>query len=57
VSWVPWLAATFFAGGVGRALSWVSVGPPHPFFLALMATELTLPLVLVVLWLAVRRPV
>jgi hypothetical protein len=55
LSWVPWLAAVFFAGGVGRALSWASVGPPHPFFLALMATELTLPLVLIGLWLAVRR--
>jgi hypothetical protein len=46
---VPWLAAVFFAGGVGRAISWFSVGPPHPFFLTLMAVELLTPPVLVIL--------
>lgn len=54
-SWVPWLAAVFFAGGVGRAISWAAVGPPHPFFLTLMATELTLPVVIVGLWAASAR--
>ncbi len=29
---VPPLAALFFIGGVGRAISHVTVGPPHPFF-------------------------
>jgi hypothetical protein len=48
---VPWLAAAFFAGGFGRALSWVMMGPPHPFYLLLMAIELIVPPVLMVLWL------
>jgi hypothetical protein len=45
----------FFAGGVGRAISHLSVGTPHPFFTVLMAIELLLPPVLVLLWLAARR--
>jgi len=47
--WIPWVAATFFVGGVGRALSWVSAGTPHPFFLALMTVELLIPPMLLVL--------
>jgi Domain of unknown function (DUF4345) len=54
-SHVPWLAAAFFVGGVGRALSWLAVGPPHPFFLALMTIELVLPPVLILLWRAAAR--
>ncbi len=54
-SWVPWLSAVFFAGGVGRGLSLASVGAPHPFFLALMVTELTLPVLFMGLWLAIGR--
>ena len=52
---VPWLAAIFFAGGVGRAISWLQVGPPHPFFTVLMAIELGLPPILLALWAAARR--
>jgi len=48
--WVPWLALLFFAGGVGRAISWLAVGPPHPFFLLLMAIELVTPPILAALW-------
>jgi len=48
--WVPWLALLFFAGGVGRAISWMAAGPPHPFFLLLMAIELVTPPVLALLW-------
>ena len=47
---IPWLMLVFFAGGVGRALSWISVGTPHPFFLTLMAVELVLPPIIVLLW-------
>jgi Domain of unknown function (DUF4345) len=53
--WVPWLAAVFFAGGVGRAVSWLAVGPPHPFFVTLMAIELLTPPVLIILWRAAGR--
>jgi hypothetical protein len=52
---VPWLAAVFFLGGVGRALSIASVGAPHRFFVFLMAIELGLPPVLVALWNATLR--
>jgi hypothetical protein len=55
--WVPWLALVFFAGGVGRAISYEAVGAPHPFFVLLMAIELGLPPVLALLWWRVRRPV
>jgi hypothetical protein len=51
----PWLAAAFFAGGVGRAISWATVGAPHPFFLVLMAIELATPPVLILLWRGARR--
>lgn len=50
----PWLAAVCFAGGVGRMLSRVSVGAPHPFFTLLMAIELVLPIVMFLLWFGAR---
>jgi len=52
---IPWLAGVFFAGGVGRMVSLLQVGPPHPFFLMLAGVELVLPLVLIALWLASKR--
>ena len=52
---VPWLAAPFFLGGVGRVLSWAQVGTPHPFFQLLMAIELALPPLFVGLWWVVQR--
>jgi hypothetical protein len=51
---VPWLTGIFFLGGVGRALSRLSVGAPHPFFQLLMAIELGLPLLLFLLWTVVQ---
>ena len=55
LKFVPGLAAVFFAGGVGRALSLATVGAPHPVFALLMAVELILPPILVLLWYAIRR--
>jgi hypothetical protein len=52
---VPWLAATFFAGGVGRILSRLSVGAPHPFFTLLLVIEISLPVVITALWLGAQR--
>jgi len=52
---VPALSALFFAGGVGRALAWLQAGPPHPAFIGLMLSELTLPLIFLVLWALARR--
>jgi len=54
---IPWLIGVFFAGGVGRILSHLSVGAPHPFFTALMVVELVLPVVMAGLWLGARREV
>jgi hypothetical protein len=54
LSQTPWLAAVFFAGGVGRLLSRLSVGAPHPFFTLLMLIELSLPALMVLLWLGAR---
>jgi hypothetical protein len=52
---VPCLAAVFFVGGLGRALSYLTVGAPHPFFAALMVVELFLPPVMLLMWWRVRN--
>ena len=52
---VPWLAAVFFVGGVGRLVSYFQVGPPHPVFVFLMLTELLLPPAILLLWLGGRK--
>ena len=43
---IRFLAGLFLAGAFGRILSWVMVGPPHPFFMAMLALELVLPLII-----------
>jgi hypothetical protein len=55
--YVPLLAATFFVGGAGRALSYFQVGPPHPFFVFLMVIELGLPIIFLMLWFRIRSQV
>jgi hypothetical protein len=40
LKWTPSLAAIFFLGGVGRLMSRLFEGPPHPFFSLLMWIEL-----------------
>ena len=55
MAWVPPLAGLFFAGGVGRLISLIVVGPPHPAFTMLMGSELVLPPLFVALWWAARR--
>ena len=55
VEWTPWVAAVFFVGGVGRVVSLLAVGPPHPFFSFLMWIELLLPVLLMALWLWIRE--
>ena len=52
---LPWLAGLFFAGGVGRAISYAAAGAPHPFFTALMGIELLTPPLLVLLWAGARQ--
>jgi hypothetical protein len=41
---VYFLALTFFVAGLARIVSMVIVGMPHPFFLAMTALELCLPI-------------
>lgn len=41
------IAGAFFLAGCARVLSWLAVGRPHPFAVALMVIELVLPLVIV----------
>jgi hypothetical protein len=53
--WVLWLALLFFVGGLGRVISYLAIGAPHPFFQALMVIELVTPPLLVALWLGGRR--
>jgi hypothetical protein len=52
---VPPLAGLFFAGGLGRVLSFMAVGQPHPLIIALMIAELAMPLLLLGLWAGIRR--
>jgi hypothetical protein len=52
---IPYLALTFFLGGVGRAVSHLELGAPHPFFTLLMAIELALPPAMLALWMGARR--
>lgn len=52
---VPLLAGLFFAGGLGRILSINAVGSPHPLFTNLMIIELGLPVLIIGLWLGVRK--
>ena len=37
------LSGLFFAGALGRIISWVDKGPPHMFFVAMLVLELGLP--------------
>lgn len=47
---VPYLAAVFFASGIGRIVSYYSVGAPQELFSSLMGLELALPVLMVGLW-------
>jgi hypothetical protein len=53
---LPLLLALFFAGGIGRVLSVLTLGPANSLFSLLMWTELTLPIVLYGLWVLAQRP-
>lgn len=46
------LQGVFFAGGVARIVSWVSVGPPVALFVFLGSLELLIP---PLLWAALRK--
>ena len=46
---VKFLAAAFFASGLARIVSWVAVGAPHPFFVAMTAIELLQPPLMIAL--------
>jgi hypothetical protein len=50
----PWFAAVFFAGGVGRLLSRLALGPPRPAFVCLTAIELAAPPLMLLLWRGAR---
>jgi hypothetical protein len=53
---VIFLAAVTFVGGIGRLLSVILVGPPHPFYLAMLAIELGLPPLVVLMAKRVTDP-
>lgn len=57
LGWVAPMAALFFAGGVGRVISYLAVGAPHPFFALLMVIELVLPVLFVSLWQIARAKI
>ncbi len=45
----------FWLGGLGRVISYVAIGAPHPLFLMLMWIEIALPPVLIALPYGARR--
>ena len=47
-------ALIFLVGGLGRLISDLAVGPPHPAFIALTVPELVLPPLVIVLVLRIR---
>jgi hypothetical protein len=49
------ICAGFLVAACGRALSVITVGAPHPFYLALMVVEFTIPVVVVPWQAAVAR--
>ena len=49
------LLALFLLGGIGRVLSHVAIGAPHSLFTVLMWIELSLPILLIGLSVAVKR--
>ncbi len=53
---VPILVGLFFIGGVGRALSQIFVGAPHPAFNTLMIIELVTPVGVAILYTRIRKP-
>ena len=52
---VPILVGLFFIGGIGRALSHIFVGAPHPAFVALMVIELVAPVFVVILYTRISK--
>ena len=50
----PILMGLFFLGGIGRILSYIFVGAPHPAFVGLMVVELVAPVGVALLY--VRLP-
>lgn len=44
--YVPYLLAVFFMAGIGRLISYVNVGTPHPLFMILLGIELGAPILL-----------
>ncbi len=50
------LMLIFFAGGVGRAVSYLTLAPPSPIYIFLMWVELILPvIVMLFIWLSKAR--
>jgi len=54
---VYFLAATFFAGGLARLISMLTVGPPSPFFVAMTGLELAIPPAMALAQRSVSKPV
>lgn len=50
IDFVPIVASIIFVGGVGRFVSYVDVGAPHPAFFALMGFEVLVPAIMMALY-------
>ena len=55
-TYVNFVAAAFFVGGIGRFLALVLAGVPHPFYVAMLVVELALPPLMVLAAKRVEEP-
>lgn len=53
IYYVPHLMAIFFAAGLGRMISFMAQGDPHPFFILLLGVELGTPVIILLVYKAV----
>ena len=52
--YIPYIALIFFVSGIGRLISWISVGEPITLFMGVMVLELTLPILILGLFLKTK---
>ncbi len=53
-NWLPVLMGLLFVGGLGRVLSMLQLGLPHPLFVLLAVIEITLPPIVLIAYLLVK---
>ncbi len=50
INYIPFIAAVFFLGGIGRLFSMIMVGSPGNFLIGAMVLEFVLPIIIYVIY-------